>query len=240
MIMSKIQPASAEDKSTYQSPPAPSASTSSTPMIEDQSNVVELSQSDMDVAKASLPVKKNRSKSIGNKFENRIARELGEWIFGDKNVFCRSITSGANRAVYYGDVIPLKQLGWTQFPFLIEAKNGYKQHLPTMMNWTKLKEWLNKYLKECDQAKSETGQYVLLLICGFHNYTPLLFTNYKLAGIPSDLMLSPLPDHSTMIYAYSFTKIKEYQFYDLFSDLNLIPSPTAIDPVSTDTDTDAD
>ena len=51
--------------------------------------------------------KTNRSKKKGNAFENQVAKELGIWMFNDVNFLQRHLTSGAQKNVYCGDIIPV-------------------------------------------------------------------------------------------------------------------------------------
>jgi len=97
------------------------------------------------VAKSELTIKKpNKSKQKGNRYENEIAKQLGVWIFNDKDVFQRSLTSGAKKSVYIGDIVPQKQLpGWTRFGVCLECKNGYKDSIPTFNNYSIITKWTN-------------------------------------------------------------------------------------------------
>ena len=70
--------------------------------------------------------KKNRSKKIGNSFENKIAKLLGKWWFDDEYALKRHDTSGAIKFAWSGDIVPQKLIPWKGFPFLIECKSVTK------------------------------------------------------------------------------------------------------------------
>jgi hypothetical protein len=113
--------------------------------------------------------KKNRSKKIGNLFENKIAKLLGEWWFGDKHSLIRHGTSGAIKEAWIGDIVPQKLIPWNGFPFLIECKSGYKDSYPNLLFQTKLKNWIKEY---SNQISSQ--QFILFLITSYKKPNPVL------------------------------------------------------------------
>ena len=102
-------------------------------------------------------------KKKGNAEERKQAKDLAIWMFNDPDVLKRHATSGMDKSVYTGDVVPMKQLqefGWKKFNFMIECKTGYPNNTPSFWNYEKVSDWYRK-------AKLEgnlTGQNIILLI----------------------------------------------------------------------------
>tara|TARA_Y100000310_G_C20438469_1_gene694888 strand:+ start:83 stop:610 length:528 start_codon:yes stop_codon:yes gene_type:complete len=69
-----------------------------------------------------------KSKEKGNRFERKIAKELGEWYYNDKNALIRSPSSGALATIrnfttpVAGDIYQIKYVT-TEFPFCVELKH---------------------------------------------------------------------------------------------------------------------
>lgn len=114
-----------------------------------------------------------KSKAKGNSFEIKLSKLLSQWMFNNPNVLWRDSTSGGRKIIYNGDIIPaqIDNFSWTTWPFIIEAKHGYKEHIPTLMNQKKLKSWLIKLLSERTES-----QYIPILIAQFHNNKAILLT----------------------------------------------------------------
>jgi len=164
------------------------------------------------------PVKANKSKKKGNTFENKIAKQLGKWIFDDCDVFTRSITSGAiKHSAYLGDIVPQKQLQWKEFPFLIECKNGYKQNISNFNNTTLIDNWLLKCLKERSDK-----QPIIWLIIGFHSYEPLLLTDLELSMQSNIIIKETYRSKIIPFYIYRFKEIICHNFYDLYKHNSVI------------------
>lgn len=122
----------------------------------------------------------NKSKRKGNKYENEIAKTLGIWMFNDKDALTRSITSGARKTVYTGDIVPQKQLpNLKAFIWHIECKSGYKNQIPSFNNFALIEKWLLKCLNETNFDK----QPIIWLICRFHGYSSILLTNCQFQNI---------------------------------------------------------
>lgn len=158
--------------------------------------------------------KPNKSKSKGNSFENKIAKLLSKWIFGDIDFLQRSITSGAIKRtnIYLGDIVPQKQLPWKEFIFLIECKNGYKQNISNFNNTTLIDTWLTKCLND-----RTSDQPIIWLIIGFHSYEPLFITDLELS-IKSKLVIKEAYNRKLIpFYIYKFKDLLQYDFYDLYS-----------------------
>ena len=161
--------------------------------------------------------KTSTSKAKGNSCEWKVARELGVWMFNDRDMLGRHITSGAIKRVWVGDVIPQKQLPHTfnngQFPFFIEVKNGYKNNIPNLNNQTIIRQWLSK-------ARTETNdvQNIIYLVASFHAYSPLLITDTPF-NIHANLVLN-LFDNGGIIpfFIYEYRKILEHSFYSLYEN----------------------
>ena len=66
-------------------------------------------------------------KKKGNAEERKQAKDLAIWMFNDPDVLKRHATSGMDKSVYTGDVVPMKQLqefGWKKFNFMIQEKKN--------------------------------------------------------------------------------------------------------------------
>lgn len=113
--------------------------------------------------------KKNRSKKIGNKFENKIAKLLGQWWFNDKHALTRHGTSGAIKEAWIGDIVPQKLIPWKGFPFVIECKSGYEESYPNLLFQTKLKNWIIQYSREVTEQ-----QPILMMITSYKKPNPIL------------------------------------------------------------------
>lgn len=170
---------------------------------------------DIQASKNIKPTKKpNTSKSKGNQFENKTAKLIGTWIFDDKDAFIRSITSGAIKSCFVGDIVPQKQLGWVSYPFLIECKNGYSNNIPNFINYSKIEEWLIKCLKERTKE-----QPIIYLICAFHSYGTILITDVEMA-LKSNLIVKVDYNNNKMpFFIYKLKDLLEYNFYSLYSHI---------------------
>jgi len=151
----------------------------------------------------------NTSKAKGNSFENKMAKLLGEWIFKDKLVLTRSLTSGAIKSVYTGDIVPQKPFGWDYFMFNFECKSGYSQHIPNFINYTKIEEWLKKCLKDRTMQ-----QPIIWLICGFHGYETILITDLEFT-LKSNLIIKV---ENISFYIYKLKELLKYEFYSLYGN----------------------
>lgn len=158
-----------------------------------------------------------KGKSKGNSFERKVAKELSLWMFNDKDVLRRHPDSGASKQCWTGDVIPLKQLPeiWKgKFPFHIECKSGYPQHLPTFWSYAKVSTWFSKALLE----GYLNNQTIVFLICQFLNKSALLITNTQL---PFRLLNVVFPciinNEQHWGYVYNYKDILELDFHKEFS-----------------------
>lgn len=157
--------------------------------------------------------KPNKSKSKGNQYENKIAKKLGEWIFNDPYMFTRSVTSGAIKAAYLGDIVPQKQLGWNDYPFLIECKNGYANNASDFNNTTLIDLWLQKCLNERSMS-----QPIIWLIISFHGHQPLFITDLELRIKAKIIINQELNDKTYPFYVYKLHDLMEYDFYWLYNN----------------------
>jgi hypothetical protein len=157
---------------------------------------------------------KFKSKIKGNKFEHKVAKEISEWMFKDKTVVGKDPTSGARKYVYKGDIIPVKAhaFPWKAWPFIFELKNGYKDHIPTLMNYSKVKEWILKLISECDD-----NQYIPILILQFHYQIPILITNHILNNIKYSIILNiEYNNNFFYFYVYDYKDILNLNFFDVW------------------------
>ena len=155
------------------------------------------------------------SKRKGGQFERDIAKTLSIWMFNDSNVLKREPTSGATKCNYSGDVFPMKQIDWSNFPFIMELKTGYEEHTPTFYKYTQILNWFNKSNIESHQH----NQYIIFLICRFKSQPILLFTNYQLQLdkiVPLVIIPNQVENEIQWIYTYKFKDLLELNFLDLF------------------------
>lgn len=163
-----------------------------------------------------------QGKPKGNSYERKIAKNLSFWMFNDKHILKRDTTSGANKDIWTGDIIPHGQLPdiWNKrWIFAIETKTGYVQHKPSFWNYTQVHTWACK-------LKQETmvyDQFIMYLICQFKNMQPLLFTNYLLNSIWYNVSF---PIHyngnSENMYCYKFNEVLKLGFHDLYDISELV------------------
>lgn len=158
-----------------------------------------------------------RSRSKGNLFENRVAKELGVWIFNDKDMLCRHLTSGAQKQVYVGDIVPQKNIPLHFnngiMPFLIECKNGYKTNVPNLNNQTIIRQWITKALIE-----RNANQNIIYLIVSFHSYSPLLITDIPF-NLTANLILNHFENGNIIpFHIYEYRKILEKSFHELYEN----------------------
>lgn len=166
-----------------------------------------------------MGISSGKAKAKGNSYERKVAKELSFWIFEDQDVLKRHPTSGADKCIWCGDIVPLKQLPleWNaQFPFMIETKSGYEQHSPTFWRYGKIEEWVKKaYIEGINH-----NQTILFLICQFKNKSPLLITNYCI-NIDTLLfnVVFPVRLNGNIFYAYvyNFKDVLKLSFCDLFN-----------------------
>lgn len=127
-----------------------------------------------------------KSKAKGNAFEIKISKLLSQWMFNNPNLLWRESTSGARKIIYNGDIVPAKieEYPWKTWPFIIECKHGYKDHIPTLMNQDKIRFWLSKLLSEKNEI-----QFIPILITKFHNSRKTLFITTILLNSYCDICL---------------------------------------------------
>ena len=156
-------------------------------------------------------MKKGKSKAKGNFFENSCAKKLGVWMFDDINMLSRSITSGAKKNAYLGDIVPAMQMPWITFPFVIECKHGYKGNIPNLNNQTIVRGWLDKVILERGEQ-----QLIIYLIVKFHGFATLLMTDLPFEGVTPPLILN---HNEVPFHLYNFEElIIDNKFYDLYKN----------------------
>lgn len=165
-------------------------------------------------------MKKNNNKRIGNTFEKKIARDLSMWMFDDINVLKREPTSGALKTVYCGDIFPMKQISWKQFPFLIECKYGYEQFTPTLINYSIIEKW---YLKALAESKQSKDQKIIFLICNFKGRRGILFcTNIELNESVINykcVLCIKNNGNNEYLFCYLFEDLLKCNFKDIFENI---------------------
>lgn len=163
-----------------------------------------------------------KNKRKGGAYERKVAAELSLWMFSDKDVLKRHPSSGADKCIWTGDIVPLKQLptSWNKFfPFMIETKIGYELDKPTFWKHTRVLNWFIKAYNEGLLHK----QHNIFLICQFKSMQPLLFTNILLDNTLIDMVLT-LPIKLTngsylWVYTYLYKDMLNIEFAKLF-DIN--------------------
>jgi hypothetical protein len=166
------------------------------------------------------------NKAKGSSYENKVAKELGMWMFNDKNMLSRHLTSGAQKSVYIGDIVPQKRLPDTFnngiWPFVIECKNGYKNLTPNLNNQNIVRKWLNKSYIEMINNEF-TFQKVIYLITSFHGYSPLLFTDIMFSPfvVTADLIINVKIDDTSLVipfYIYKYRELLEIEFSKVYEN----------------------
>lgn len=151
-----------------------------------------------------------RSKRKGNNFENKIAKELGLWMFNDQHMLGRDITSGGKKVAWIGDIIPQKQLPPEcndLFPFYIECKNGYGNKIPTFFNYDIIKKWLDK----CEKDKNEQ-QNIIFLIVQFKNMKTILLVSNKEFFIGAETWFLSFKHNDKIYYIYDYKRLISNNF----------------------------
>lgn len=156
-----------------------------------------------------------KSKAKGNAFEIKLAKSLSNWMFDNPNILWRDSTSGGRKVIYNGDVIPsqVDEYPWKTWPFLIEAKHGYKDFIPTLMNQDKVRFWLNKLLSERTEK-----QFIPILIAKFHNSRMTMFITNLLLNSYCDICLKQYftnDDTWYDFYIYNFDSVISEPFNDI-------------------------
>lgn len=159
-------------------------------------------------------------KEQGNREERKQAKQLSVWMFNDPDVLKRHPTSGGDKTVYVGDVIPMKQIapfGWDKFRFFIECKSGYEDNIPTFWGY----EIINKWYKKAKKESFNTEQEIIFLICQFKHQTPLLITNQFLDQVPFQLcLIMDLEESYEYVFIYNFRKLLKMNFKEIFKNIN--------------------
>jgi len=165
-----------------------------------------------------------QGKNKGNAYERKIAKDLSIWMFEDKDFLKRHASSGMDKSVWCGDVVPVKQLpeSWKRsFSFLIECKTGYIKNKPTFWRYSKVSEWFKKAYLE----GQINNQNIIFLICQFKNQQSLLITNY-LIDINKLLFNVAIPviieENIHYAYVYFFNEVLNNDFYNLFNFDNVV------------------
>jgi len=152
------------------------------------------------------------SKSKGNRYERQEAKKLSIWMFNSPTMLYRHEDSGARKSVYSGDITPkdADNFHWKIWPFIIELKNGYEKHIPTLMNQTKLRSWIVKLLSE----RTDT-QKIPLLICQFHQTIPILLTNIMLNANCDTFICQQYENIFETFYIYKYNELLELDFFEV-------------------------
>ena len=156
---------------------------------------------------------KTSNKRKGNSEENKCAKILGEWIFDDRDALQRHLTSGAQKDVFIGDIVPQKRLRWKNFILNIEVKKGYPNDIPDFFSHSKLVGW---FKKAWEQSQESEYQKIVLLICQFHNKKrKLVMTNYCAKKCVPALVI-PVRDIGIYSYIYYLNDLLKHNFEEIF------------------------
>jgi hypothetical protein len=165
------------------------------------------------------PSKSTNNKRKGSGYERKVAKQLAIWVFEDADFIKRHPSSGADKSIFSGDVVPMKQLPvelWRQhFPFVIETKIGYPTHSPNFWKHEQVDKWYRKaYLEGLIN-----NQPIVLLICQFKNKQALFMTNY-LIDVNTFMFDVAFPievdNKIHYVYSYVFNKLLKEKFHSLF------------------------
>jgi hypothetical protein len=165
-------------------------------------------------------------KRKGNRNENKEARLLSKWMFGDNKTLYRHENSGARKDVYTGDIIPkdVDSFEWKIFPFVFEAKHGYKDSLPTLMNYKIVNDWIVKLLSERTDS-----QRIPVIIARFHHRRAVLFTNIDLNFQPELTLYIQYNDTIESFHQYDYNSLICRNFYYIMPDW--FPEVIGMDPI---------
>lgn len=156
------------------------------------------------------------NKRVGTAFENKVAKELSKWMFGDPTYLKRNSGEGAQKHIWCGDIIPVKNIPF-DWNFYVECKKGYPSHSPNFWRYTKLKEW---FVKAYIESKMH-DQYNILIVTKFKNRKKtLLTTNVMLDGIMYQVNFPIWVDElqeGIFAYVYFYDEILSYDFNEIFN-----------------------
>lgn len=174
-----------------------------------------------------------RGKNKGNRYEREQAKKLGNWMFSSPTVLYKHEDSGARKVVYTGDITPkdADNFHWSIWPFVVEVKNGYQNHIPTLMTQTLLRKWIVKLLSE----RTET-QKIPLLICQFHHQIPILLTNIILNAYCDVSIVQEYEGKFETFYVYKYRDLLKLNFFEVmpnwFEDVVFGPPPILVEDTS--------
>lgn len=148
-----------------------------------------------------MPTRKRNpklNKSRANASENRFAKELSVWMFGDGDVLKRHPSSGAEKSVYSGDIYPMKQMGWKTFPFHLEIKDGYVNKSHPLAFIKQVSEW---YADACSKTDDKPDERIIWVIWKLPNKGTLIFSDIVLDNV-SEILSFKYLNKSIQMYNY--------------------------------------
>ena len=159
-------------------------------------------------------MKQGKSNAKGNLFENKTAKQLGQWMFDNPNMLIRSTTSGAKKTAYLGDIVPAMQMPWTTWPFNVETKHGYENQIADLSNQKTTREWLGKVI-----AERGDQELIIYLIIKFHRRKTILLTDLPFSNVTAPIILNHA--HGTgylPFHLYNFEELLTCDFYSLYDN----------------------
>ena len=160
------------------------------------------------------------NKRKGSGYERKVAKQLAIWMFNDPDFIKRHPSSGADKSIWGGDVVPMKQIPselWKRhFPFVIECKTGYPTHSPDFWRHTQVDTWFKKAYEE----GQINNQPIVLLICQFKHKQALFMTNHMI-DVDKAMFDVAFPvqmnGNTHYVYSYIFNELLKKNFHTLFS-----------------------
>lgn len=138
------------------------------------------------------------NKSRANASENKFAKELSVWMFGDGDVLKRHPSSGAEKSVYSGDIYPMKQMDWKIFPFHLEVKDGYVDKSHPLAFIKQVTEW---YLDAVDKTKDKVDERIIWVLWKLPNKGILVFSDIVLSDV-SEILQFQVENKTIRMYNY--------------------------------------
>jgi len=156
--------------------------------------------------------KKLNSRAKGNRFENKIAKQLNERF--DTKEFCRTPGSGAFATTHklpeylkvYGDLITPEK-----FKFIIECKKGYnEQQVSDLFN---PKSIISNMVSQADRDSRKSSRKFLLII-GQNRKDPVVITNDTEINVQGNFLKGTVNRIKISLFSFKeLLRIKDSNFF---------------------------